>query len=394
LELSAGDGAKTVFCQVRDAVGNAAEPVTASILLDTAGPTITGMRALDGRHTTNNPDTIIVLEASDAHSRVDHVRLSADGKVWGPWQPYGQLCPWRLAGPDGQKEVVAQARDSLGNAGPSANISIVLDTTPPSKPTVTSSTHPSGTVWYNSTVVSLRWTAPQDASGIAGYSFIFTQDNAGTPAEAAMTVLGELSAPVPGEGRWFFAIRAVDDAGNCGAPAYYTFQTDTSGPASPALQSPQANTWMLPGPVQLAWSPASDGQSGIKGYRLQLATDAAFGSTVFDGVVDTTNYQSGSLEEGNYFWRVQACDGAGNWGEYGALAVFTVRKPVPTPATPARGLLDSTSPLMLLVGVILLVAIIAGVALAVTRRRKSPPSGPEAAWPEPAQEQPPVQWEP
>jgi len=388
LELVLGDGSRTVYCQVGDAVGNAAAPAQATILLDTTGPVITGMRTLDGRRFTNDPSILIELQAVDAHSGVAQVRLSPDGSIWGPWQSRGQLFAWELSGQDGQKEVFAQARDSLGNAGPPANMSVVLDTTAPAKPSVSSTTHPSSTVWCNSSIAGLRWTAPQDATGIAGYSLIFTRADSVTPYELVGTSSSELSAPVPGQGRWHFKIMALDGAGNWGAVADYVLLIDTAGPAPPALESPSNNEWRLPGPVQLLWKAADDVPSGVKGYQLQLADDASFGSVVFDGVVDATSYQTAALEQGNYFWRVRANDGAGNWGDFGAYGSFTVMRPVPATPQTSAGVLDISNPLMLLVVGVILVAVIAGIAMATMRKKKEPPA--EAM---PQEAGPVVRWE-
>ena len=393
LELAGVDGSKTFYCQVRDTVGNAAAPVQATILLDTTGPAITGLRTPDGRSVSASPDIFIELEARDAYSGVTHVRLSPDGTTWGPWQPYGQMYDWELARPDGQKQVLAQARDCLGNTGPSANMSIVLDTTAPAKPAVTSSTHPGGSLWYNSTVASIRWTAPQDTTGIAGYSFIFTTSDSDMPFGMVTTTTTELSVPVPGEGRWHFRIMAVDGAGNWGQVADHVLLIDTRGPAPPALDAPVANSDILPGPVQLLWRAATDNPSGVKGYQLQLANDEGYTSLVFDGVVDTTSYTTGSLEQGNYFWRLRARDGAGNWGDYSAPSVFAVRRPVPPSPQSSAGTFELSNPFMLVVAAVILVAIIAGIAGAAMRRRKRPGAGQDEGWPAEA-ERSPVQWEP
>jgi M6 family metalloprotease-like protein len=373
LEMVPGDGPKTVYCQVQDSVGNAAAPAQATIMLDTTGPVILGMRTLDGRHYTLTSSVLIELLAADACSGASQVRLSPDGKTWGSWSAWGQLFAWELAGPDGPKEVYAQAKDSLGNIGSAANMSLVLDTAAPAKPAVTSSTHPSNSVWYNSAMVSLQWTAPADASGIAGYSFIFSPFEADRPFEAMVTTSTGLSAPVPGEGRWHFRVMAVDLAGNWGDAADYVMLIDTAGPAPPALQTPSNNEQRLPGPVQLLWKAAGDGLSGVKGYQLQVANDGGYTSMVFDGVVDATSYSTGSLEQGDYFWHVRARDGAGNWGEYGASGVFTARRPVPETPQASAGLLDISNQLTLVMLGVILVAIIAGIAGAAMRKKKEPP---------------------
>jgi immune inhibitor A len=388
MELAAGDGQKRIFFQAGDLVDNVAAPVEGAILLDTTGPFISEMRTPLGTSFTRDPSIMIELMALDIHSSVSQVRLSPDGNTWGAWMAYGQMFAWELAQPDGRKDVYAQAMDSLGNVGPAANFSVLLDTKAPGKPVVTSSTHPSGSAWYNSPMLQLRWTVPDDVSGISGYSVIFSRDAGDVPVEMVWNTSREMATPVPGEGRWHFRVRAVDGAGNWGEAADHVFQVDTQGPAAPRLDSPANGAEQLPGPVQLGWRPATDDLSGVKGYQLQVSNDPGFASPVFDGVVDTTSYSTSSLEQGNYYWHLRARDGAGNWGQYGPGGVFTLRRPVPPTPQAAASLFDQSNPLMLVLVGIVSVAVITGIAGMAMRKKKEPP---ENEMPPDADS--PVRWE-
>src|SRR6266403_3240045 len=90
--------------------------------------------------------------------------------------------------------------------------------------------------------------------------------------------------------------------------------------------------------VHLRWGP----RPGVSRYRLQLASDSAFGDIVFDRVVAGNDYQIHDLPPGRYFWRVAPLTGA--LGEFGSAGIIEVSKsntlesPAPLPiSTPVNG---------------------------------------------------------
>jgi immune inhibitor A len=382
VNLTARDGLRTVSYQARDAVGNEAPAVSGSILLDTAGPSITVLEKAGGDRPTNGSHVGVRLKAQDALSAVYEVRLGPDGSSWGPWEAYGQLLAWDLTGPDGSRTVYAQAMDAAGNIGPAAKLTIVRDTTAPGKPIVSSGTHPRGDTWYNSAELSLNWTAPADGTGIAGYAFIITPDAKDRPGFTIQMTGTSLEMAVPGDGRWHFMLRAMDGAGNWGDSADYILLIDTSGPSAPAPDQPADGTDFLPTtPIAFTWSGASDGLSGVKGFCVQVAADAGFESPAFEGLVDGNGYTVDSLPDGSYYWHVRARDSAGNWGEYGQASAFNVHKAV-KPIAPSQGpgFVSLSNPVfVVLLGVILLAVIAGGAAAAVRRRRMRPPLQPAGA---------------
>jgi hypothetical protein len=132
----------------------------------------------------------------------------------------------------------------------------------------------------------------------------------------------------------------------------------------------------------LGWGNGADSQSGVKGYQVQLDTDPDFASPDLEAVVEGTGYTTQILGEGDYYWRVRALDGAGNWGEYGTTSLFLLRNPVPPEPEQPRRLLDLSNRMVLLVLGVLLLASIVGAAVAVARRRKKRPPAVDAT-PEP-----------
>ena len=376
LALTPGDGLRTVHFQVRDMAGNEARPVRSSIVLDTVGPQIVSFGQVGGSASTASRQVALEVSASDAHSRVVSVRLSADGERWEPWQPYGAVLPWELSSGDGSKDIYIQARDLAGNIGFSSKISILLDTTAPGKPVVTSPTHPKGDLWYNLAQLEFGWQAPPDASGIAGYAWIITPETRDEPGLSVQLTSTAVRLPVPGEGRWHFKIRAIDGSGNCGEAATFSVRIDLGGPVPPRTELPSDNWEFLPADqVTLSWSGAQDALSGVQGYFVQVDGNADYSSPEWEGVVDPTSYVLPPLPEGSYHWHVRSRDVAGNWGEYGTGSVFGIHTPVkPIPESHKEPFLSLSNPLFLLALVVVLVLVIGGAAMAARRRKKEPPA--------------------
>ncbi|GAA0319627.1 hypothetical protein GCM10008967_07700 [Bacillus carboniphilus] len=126
--LLSGDGEKTVYLQLRDSVGNTTESITASIILDTTGPTGT-ITINDGNNYTNTPDVALTLTSVDP-SGVTDVRYSNDEVDWSDWESSSATKNWTLSTIDGEKTVYVEMKDTLGNTS-TVSDTIILDTTPP-----------------------------------------------------------------------------------------------------------------------------------------------------------------------------------------------------------------------------------------------------------------------
>jgi hypothetical protein len=123
-------------------------------------------------------------------------------------------------------------------------------------------------------------------------------------------------------------------AGNAGTnPQPFTCTAEfvsTTLPAKPALSVPLNNAVDVPTPPTMQWDSAAAATS----YRLQVATDAGFGSLVYnDSTIVLTNKQVTGLNNSTpYYWRVRGKNTKGT-GAYSDAFMFTTA--VAAPASPA-----------------------------------------------------------
>ncbi|MEM4729132.1 MAG: M6 family metalloprotease domain-containing protein [Thermoplasmata archaeon] len=372
MTLTPGDGERSVFFQVRDRVGNEASPVSATIILDTTGPVVTRFEVSGGITIVNSTDLLLIVEAEDAISGVAFVRLSNDGSLWSDWMDYAAHgLPWSLEGGDGKKSVFVQVRDGAGNDGAPSVLEVTLDTTPPRKPSISSSTHPRRETWYNVSTLELRWSAVQDPSGVEVYGYELAR-------EGSIEKKGELNATSIGfelgrGGVWVFRLRAKDGAGNWGEWAELEVLVDTEGPAPPHLELPENGARLPLEPVVLRWGNSMDPQSGLRAYYLEVDETPSFDSPLFAGVVEGCSHTL-ELSEGTYHWRVRALDAAGNRGAWSEEWSFVVSRPGGIGTGHPSPFSLSGQLLWLLIAVMLAIAVAAAAGL-LRRKRGEPPGG-------------------
>ena len=146
--LIQGDGEKTVYAKFRDVVGNETSPVSDSIILDSTSPA--GLIIINnGDEYTNQLSVTLTLSASfkpivqrgpakvigrlSSEEMLISNRPDFSGAIW---QAYASPIEWTLDAGDGVKTVYAKFRDKAGNESDVASDSIILDTTPPSSPSL------------------------------------------------------------------------------------------------------------------------------------------------------------------------------------------------------------------------------------------------------------------
>lgn len=101
-----------------------------------------------------------------------------------------------------------------------------VDLTPPPAPRLSSPTHPDPASWYTTTLATLAWTAPRDASGIAGYTYSLDRSPHGRPAPRVLAHGSDFNVLIPSDGVWYVHVRAADRAGNWSPVATYPLHVD------------------------------------------------------------------------------------------------------------------------------------------------------------------------
>ena len=233
--------------------------------------------------------------------------------------------------------------------------SLILESTSPSNPTLSSPTHTTEQwgVWSQDRTVDVTWPAiganggaADDNSGVAGYSTLWTTNPLTTPPPSTNTVVSTTASTSPtlsnGMSHWFH-LRTRDQAGNWTPPIHLgPFYIDDTDPSSTPMVSPlthEIEDWSNDTTVEVIWPAvfaeggAVDEDSGIAGYSTQWSADPA---TIPDDTVDLadsdTQTASPPLEDGVHWFHLRAVDSAGNWSEtvhLGPLMIDTTPPSLP-----------------------------------------------------------------
>lgn len=129
--IPATEGTRTVDAEYRYATDKTMT-LSDTIVYDTSSPD--GTVTINGGASYATTTTVaLALDASDAVSGVDKVRISNDGVFDSePWENFATTKSWTLESGDGAKTVYAEFKDHAGNISATAQDDIELDTSVPS----------------------------------------------------------------------------------------------------------------------------------------------------------------------------------------------------------------------------------------------------------------------
>ncbi|HZU11624.1 MAG TPA: L,D-transpeptidase family protein [Chloroflexota bacterium] len=217
----------------------------------------------------------------------------------------------------------ARVVDAAGNASPwttftaTSGPEIGIDTTPPSAPTLASSSNPVQGNWYHTRIETLRWHAVDTLSGVAVYAYHVGR-RPQTPTGSGVASTGATISHLP-DGIWVVTVRARDNAGNWGPSTSYVFRLDTH---------PAALTWLSPsridynpyqGPMHLHFRVSKLADVTLELYRVGSRKPVASFryAHALPGRVLTITWTgrtaAGKLASaGYYFFSAHAVDHAGN----------------------------------------------------------------------------------
>ena len=161
----------------------------------------------------------IIISAKDKGSGMGKgakMRFSNDNYNWSGADNYKSSKSWTLSSGDGTKTVYAKFCDAKGNWMKSAaSDSITLDSSKPSKPSVTDG----GSSTTSTSSLSANWSASDSTSGIAEYQYQITSDSSAGTVIVSWTSTGT-SASVTKSGlslttgkSYYFGVKAKNGAG-------------------------------------------------------------------------------------------------------------------------------------------------------------------------------------
>ncbi len=134
------EGEKRIFFIAKDKVGNIAESVFDSIILDTLPPYALSILINNGQYETNSTSVILTLNAVDNTSGISQVSFSDDGEIWSNWEEFNAVRSYDLLPGNGRKMIYFKAKDNAGNIARPKSGTIMLNITTPPKEEQTTKT--------------------------------------------------------------------------------------------------------------------------------------------------------------------------------------------------------------------------------------------------------------
>jgi hypothetical protein len=319
-----------------DLAGNAgSDVVSGPYLIDTlapASPTVTSSQATSSAWTPNTSLTFTWAAPSDASGISGYSAVFDD--IQNTIPPASNPTTATSASfsgiGDGTHYFHLRALDGAGNWGSSYLFTLLVDSSAPVAPTVSSSTHPDQNQWSTNNLPSFTFSG-SDLSGVTGFSYVLDQ-SAGTVPGTTVQVTGAsatYTAPsaLP-EGLSYFHVRARNGSNLFGDTYSYLIRVDRTAPnvaPSATSTSHQVNTPSNNQVLQLAWTsaPGSDAYSGIGGYSVAVNTSSG---TAADTTLDLsgTTYATNLSSEGSYYFHIRALDKVGNIGPDTVLGPFVI----------------------------------------------------------------------
>ncbi len=214
------------------------------------------------------------------------------------------------------------ALDAAGNrsAAAASASATVLDTTPPTAPSVTAVA--------NQDAVTVSWTGSTDDVAVAAYE-VYRAASAIAPVSWSLIATTTSSSTVdPGRpvGTGYYAVVALDAAGNRSIQsAVASAQVlDVAPPSVPVVTAVASGST-----VTLTWPAVSD-NVGVVGYDVSRLAGTVMASL---GTVAGTTYVNLPVGDGSWLYLVRARDAAGNVSAAGSVTVV-VSTPVVRTLTP------------------------------------------------------------
>jgi len=254
----------------------------------------------------------------------------------------GTAASWTPSLGDGTYYWRVASQDAAGNASAwTAPASFVVDSTPPSAPTLLSA---SGLRVRTSPALTARIDDPSDPGDSARLYVEVCPDAACTTVLAdgysALVPDGKTAgwaAPALADGTYYWHALAEDAVGNrSGWSDTRSFVVDDAPPTDPAAGGPGDGA--IVDAIRLtAVYPGSD-PADAGSLEFQLCTDSGCATVVAGGVAAASAGQTASwtadassLANGVYFWRVRAKDGAGNVSAWSDVRSIVLDAAPPTP---------------------------------------------------------------
>jgi len=219
-----------------------------------------------------------------------------------------------------------RVRDNAGNSGQySDRRAFRIDILPPVAPSLAS---PENNGWTGENA-TLTWGTVSENSLPVLYNLVVAESSDFTSVVVNVWTENTSWTGTLEEYSYWWHVRAKDNAGNVGDnSANRKFTIDNVLPATVVLYAPENNARCQTGAIAFEWHNATDGDSGIARYWIQIDDESNFSDP---RIYENTNVMENTCtytisDNVIYYWRVLAVDNAGNLGVWsGNYRLITCR---------------------------------------------------------------------
>ena len=309
----------TVYVQIYDHANNMAE-TSVQFTMDNVLPSVAISSPVTGSYTALT-STTVVWSGSDALSGVQGYQYSLDGAEWSASSMSTSQGFVGLS--EGDHTVRVKVTDNAQNAY-TVSVTIHVDLTAP----VLTISSPSGGAIFNSSSVTVTWSATDSSSGVQGYQYQI--DGLGWTAVSgtvshAFTGLGTTSHTMD--------VRSLDNVGNP-SEASVTFIVDVTSPTI-SIIAPTAGENFNITSVLASWTGADVG-TGVQGYRYHADALA------WSGIVTDLSYTF-VLTETTHILYVEVWDNASNHVSASVSVRVDLTAPTLSITSPANNAYQTTT---------------------------------------------------
>ncbi|MEM4973527.1 MAG: Ig-like domain-containing protein, partial [Candidatus Hadarchaeales archaeon] len=225
-----------------------------------------------------------------------------------------------------------RTEDVYGNASTwTESFKFTVDTQAPPALSLLS---PGDYTYDNNATQTFRWEEYQDPAGFENYIIQIARNPEFTDVYHENTVTeNSYTHTFTEDNLFYWRVRAVDKAGNKGVWSdSWCLVVDTTPPSAPRLVSPENNSYLATGTPTFDWDPVAD-LSGVT-YILEIDNENTFTNPLRISGIMVSQYTltvENALADNTYYWRVQARDKSGNFGQWSEIFKFVVDTVVAKP---------------------------------------------------------------
>ena len=318
VQVSSGDGTKTVYVRFRDAFGNISRNYTATIAIDTRGPIITNF---DVQSSGSSSVRVTWNTDEAATSYVEYYSGSSSSNQSTGSSSYvtSHSIVVNNLSQNSTYNFRVYSIDRAGNKTESSWRSFSMQTQDTTKPTVSNVQ----SINISTNTATITWTTNKSTTGRVYYGTSSSANQYNSSSNNYTTSHSIQLTGLNSNTTYYYRVQATDSSGNMGESTTYSFRTGSNvviDTTPPTISNPNVGN-ITSNSATITWT-TNESASG----RVYYGTSS--NANQYNSSSNSLNTSHSILLTGlnantTYYYRIQATDSAGNMREAGTYSFST-----------------------------------------------------------------------